>query len=128
MDPHTTGHFDPGWLAGASALATSLNTPNESENHDTAVQPPSRWNFSVEQIVIFVTLLGGIVASYTSLSAKVDALTTTLFAISARATVMEDRVRLHELLPSHPVSDAELRHLKDRLDTIDPMHHAEKKP
>jgi len=66
---------------------------------------------SFEQILTTVVLLAGMVASYTLLSAKVDGLTTAFAGLAGQEAIIAERLRLHELLPIHPVARVELDNL-----------------
>jgi hypothetical protein len=88
----------------------------------TSEPGPTHWHLSVEQILTTLVLLGGMIASYTALSSKVENLSLALGVVNVHVEGMEERVRLHELLPIHPVARTEVDNLVRRLGDLERLH------
>ena len=83
------------------------------------LEPITHRYLSIEQLLTTLVLLGGIVASFTLLSAKVDGLTVGLSALSNQEAIVSERLRTHELLPMHPVAKVELENLNRRIHELE---------
>jgi len=74
---------------------------------------------SIEQLLTTLVLLAGMVASFTLLSAKVDGLTTAFAGLAGQEATVTERLRMHELLPIHPVARTEVDNLTRRVDRLE---------